>query len=84
VLTQQPDTVTTTDTADRSRRIGAAADTADWAGRVGATADTADWAGWVGATADTADWAGWVAGAYAADWSWGIGSSSTWHNGFSL
>jgi hypothetical protein len=84
ILAQQPDAVAATNAANRSRRIRSAAYAADWAGRVWPAAHATDRAGWIGSTAYTADWSRRVTGANAANRSRWIGSSSTWHNGFSF
>jgi hypothetical protein len=83
-LAQQPNAVAATNPADRSRWIRSTADTADRAGGIGSTADTADRAGGIGSTADTANRPRRVTGANAANRSRWIGSSSTWHEGFSF
>ena len=84
-LAQQPDAIAATaHSADRPRRIRSTAYTADWPRWIRSTADTADWAWRVGSTAYAADRAGGIAGANAANRSRWIGSSSTWHNGFSF
>jgi hypothetical protein len=83
-LAQQPDAVAAANAADWAGGIRSTAYAADRAWRVGSTAYAADRAWWIGSAAYTADWAGRVTGANAANWSGWIGSSSTWHDGFSL